>query len=402
MKNSAINLTGTILLALSQWLQIFIITRFIGLYEAGIFSLFMAIMAPLVILVRFNFINLIPTYIKIDISKFDFVFYRFISNIFFLIISLLIVIYGNFNYYENFCFIIFILFKLIENKEELHHCYMIKRGEIYKFSKCKVIKALTNIILIIIFALTSNTLISIILSILFSQLISYIYTLKLSNENFKINSAKNIKNIKNIFYLGFGITLAALLSSLLVTIPKYYIQYNFNSRDLGVFSALLFFSTLANNFVITINQSLIKDLVKVYHSNIKAFLNKVITLYIIFSIFCLMGVLCSYFFGAQIIVFIYGKIFIKYSSEIFLLSIFISLNMIFKITEMIMNILNIYNVQVTIHIISLVSLVMMLIINRDNGLNGIFYSMIFSLTLVILLQFLILSNKIITLRKRVI
>lgn len=402
MKNSAINLTGTILLALSQWLQIFIITRFIGLYEAGIFSLFMAIMAPLVILVRFNYINLIPTYIKSDITKFDFVFYRFICNIFFLVISLLIVVSSNFNYYENFCFIIFIIFKLIENKEELHHCYMIKKGEIYKFSKCKVVKALTNIILIISFALIYSTLISIILSILFSQLLSYIYTLKLSNENFKINSAMNMVDVKSIFFLGFGITLATLLSSLLVTIPKYYIQYNFNSRDLGVFSALLFFSTLANNFVITVNQSLIKDLVKVYHSNIKAFLNKVITLYIIFCIICLVGILTSYFFGSQIIVFIYGEVFSKYSSEIFLLAIFISLNMIFKITEMIMNILNVYNVQVTIHIISLVSLVIMLLINQNNGLNGIFYSMIFSLTLVILLQFLILSNKIITLRKRVI
>ncbi len=45
----------------NQWLQVILITRMIGLYEVGLFSYFLAIVAPLVLFSRFSFSDLVPT-----------------------------------------------------------------------------------------------------------------------------------------------------------------------------------------------------------------------------------------------------------------------------------------------------------------------------------------------------
>lgn len=199
MKNSLINVFGTILLAISQWLQIFVIARYVGIYEAGIFSLFLAILAPVTILTRFNFINIIPTYNGNKISKNEFLNFRNLSNSLLIFICLIIMILNDFSTYENICFIIFIIIKFIESHEEMYYSYMIKDGNIKQFSKCKMFKAIANIILVIISMILSHSLISLISGILIAQILSIFYASRISNFNYgySLKLKKNI--IKKIF-----------------------------------------------------------------------------------------------------------------------------------------------------------------------------------------------------------
>lgn len=385
MKNSLINVIGTILLAISQWLQIFVIARYVGIYEAGIFSLFLAILAPITILTRFNFINIIPTYTGNEISRNEFLAFRNLSSSLLIFICLIIMILNNFNTHENICFIIFIIFKFIENHEEMYFSYMIKYGNIRQFSECKMFKAIANIILVIISMIISHSLISLISGILIAQILSIFYASRVSDFNYEYSLKLKKNIIKKIFFLGIGVTIATLLSSMIVTLPKYILQIKASTEELGVFSLLLFFSTLVNNIVITINQSLIKELVDIYNVNPNMLRKKISNIHLFFLSICIIGICVCSLFGTEIISFIYGDAFKDYWLEILLLSIFISINIIFKVNEMLMNVLNLFSPQFYIQIMSLLILLVMMIYKSDNT-REMFISMIISVLSAVLLQ----------------
>lgn len=385
MKNSLINLIGTILLSISQWLQIFVLARYIGIYEAGIFSLFLAILAPLTILTRFNFINIIPTYNDNDISSNEFLQFRNLFNILLIPLCILIMIFNDFNTYENICFVIFIILKFIENHEEIFYCYMIKNGDIKQFSKCKMFKAIISISLVVISMMVSQTLISLMLSILLAQIFSIFYANKISNFSYNYTLKPRKKFITKIFFLGIGVTIATILSSMVVTLPKYILQIKASTEELGVFSLLLFFSTLVNNFVITINQALLKEIVDIYNFHPKMLIKKISSIYLFFLLMCLIGICTCYFFGTEIVSFIYGDIFKNYWLEILLLSIFISINIIFKVNEMVMNVLNLFSTQFYIQVISLLILIIMMVFKSDST-REMFISMIISVFSAVFLQ----------------
>jgi|SRR5699024_4405947 len=114
MKNRVLYVFGTLFFALNQWVQIIVITQMIGVYEVGLYSYFLAIIAPLVLFSRYSFSVLIPTQQKYNYNYSIFYRYRNIFNILFLIFSILLSIILNLNIYETLCLIAFILFKFYE------------------------------------------------------------------------------------------------------------------------------------------------------------------------------------------------------------------------------------------------------------------------------------------------
>lgn len=172
---------------------------------------------------------------------------------------------------------------------------------------------------------------------------------------------------------------------MIVTLPKYILQIKASTEELGVFSLLLFFSTLVNNIVITINQSLIKELVDIYNVNPNMLGKKISKIHLFFLLICIIGICVCSLFGTEIVSFIYGNTFRDYWLEILLLSIFISINIIFKVNEMLMNVLNLFSPQFYIQIMSLLILLVMMIYKSDNT-REMFISMIISLLSAVFLQ----------------
>lgn len=343
MNNSILNVMGTLLMALNQWFQIILITQFIGIYEVGLYTYFLAITAPLVLLSRYSFSVILPTQRTYKYSYTIFYKYRIILNYLFLVLSIFLSFLLNLSIYENVCLISFMLFKFYETKEEFVYAENIAKSNIKFLAYSKIYKSIfTILIFTLIISLTSSLLTSISSLFLVQVIVYYTYDRKYLTLSDLKSEKLSYFNFKNILILGLGLTIVGVLSSFNANIPRYFLEYFSGREALGVYATILYFATVTNNIVIAINQTFIANLSTLVRESIDKFYRSFMKILIYYTPFLIFGFICLILFGENILSFIYGDYYRGYNFEIFLLGIQILLMVIFKILEMGLSVLNLY------------------------------------------------------------
>lgn len=390
MKIKALHVISTLLFSLNQWLQVILITRIIGLYEIGLFSYFLAIAGPLVLFSRFSFSDLVPTQKKYNYGYSIFLKFRNILNTLFLISIIFLSFLFEFSTYEAVCFILFGLFKYYETKEDFIYTENISESNIKFLAYSKIIKSILTTSLFALAIFTTESFIVAIISLLVSQvLIYYLYDKKFSFSNSKEANIFSKVHFKQIFWLGIGLSVVGLLSSLNANIPRYFLEYYFSVEMLGIYATIMYFATISLNIVITINQSLIAELSRAATKSIRKFYNFFFKIFVFYLIVIIIGNLTLFFYGNQILVFVYGNTFAGFHKELILLGIFISLIVIEKTLEMVLNIFNLYNIQVIFQVISIVlTVILSFILIVPYGISGAFISVILTGIFVVIGQIL--------------
>jgi len=374
MKIKMLHVLSTLLFSLNQWLQVILITRVIGLYEIGLFSYFLAIAGPLVLFSRFSFSDLVPTQKKYDYGYSIFFKYRNIMNMLFLLLIIILAVIFDFSTYEAVCFMLFGIYKFYETKEDFIYTENIAQSNIKFLATSKIIKSIITAVLFAAGVFIAESLLAAIASLLISQMIIYyFYDKKFTFINRTETLQFGRKHFKHIFWLGIGLSLVGLLSSLNANIPRYFLEYYFSVEVLGMYATIMYFATISLNIVITINQSLIAELARTAAQNIRAFYNFFIKIMIFYLAAIIIGNIILFLYGSQLLVFIYGNDFLGFERELMLLGIFISLIVIEKTLEMIMNIFNLYNIQVFFQIMNIVlTTVLSIIFIIPYGIGGAF------------------------------
>lgn len=374
MKIKMLHVLSTLLFSLNQWLQVILITRVIGLYEIGLFSYFLAIAGPLVLFSRFSFSDLVPTQKKYNYGYSIFFKYRNIMNMLFLLLIIILAVLFDFSTYEAVCFMLFGIYKFYETKEDFIYTENIAESNIKFLAYSKIIKSIITAALFAAGVFIAESLLAAILSLLVSQMIIYyLYDKKFTFINRSETLQFGRKHFKHIFWLGIGLSLVGLLSSLNANIPRYFLEYYFSVEVLGIYATIMYFATISLNIVITINQSLIAELARTAAQNIRAFYNFFIKIMIFYLAAIILGNIILILYGSQLLVFIYGNDFLGFERELMLLGIFISLIVIEKTLEMVMNIFNLYNIQVVFQIINIVpTTVLSIIFIIPYGISGAF------------------------------
>lgn len=374
MKIKMLHVLSTLLFSLNQWLQVILITRVIGLYEIGLFSYFLAIAGPLVLFSRFSFSDLVPTQKKYNYGYSIFFKYRNIMNMLFLLLIIILAVLFDFSTYEAVCFMLFGIYKFYETKEDFIYTENIAESNIKFLAYSKIIKSIITAVLFAAGVFIAESLLAAIASLLISQMIIYyFYDKKFTFINRSETLQFGRKHFKHIFWLGIGLSLVGLLSSLNANIPRYFLEYYFSVEVLGIYATIMYFATISLNIVITINQSLIAELARTVAQNIRAFYNFFIKIMIFYLAAIIIGNIILFLYGSQLLVFIYGDDFLGFERELMLLGIFISLIVIEKTLEMVMNIFNLYNIQVVFQIINIVlTTVLSIIFIIPYGISGAF------------------------------
>ena len=374
MKIKMLHVLSTLLFSLNQWLQVILITRIIGLYEIGLFSYFLAIAGPLVLFSRFSFSDLVPTQKKYNYGYSIFLKYRNIMNMLFLLLIIILAVFFDFSTYEAVCFLLFGIYKFYETKEDFIYTENIAESNIKFLAASKIIKSIITAALFTAGVFIAESLLAAITSLLVSQMIIYyLYDKKFTFINRSETLQFGRKHFRHIFWLGIGLSLVGLLSSLNANIPRYFLEYYFSVEILGIYATIMYFATISLNIVITINQSLIAELARTAAHNIRAFYNFFIKIMIFYLAAIIIGNIILFLYGSQLLVFIYGNDFLGFEKELMLLGIFISLIVIEKTLEMVMNIFNLYNIQVVFQIINIVlTTVLSIIFIIPYGISGAF------------------------------
>lgn len=372
MQARVMNIIGTLLLAVNQWLQIILITRLLGLYEVGMFSYFLALTGPLVLFSRFMLSVLVPTQRKLSYDYAVFHEFRNITNYAFVLLTVILALLVDLSIYETACLIIFVLYKFYENKEEFIYAENIAESRIRFLAYSKIYRSIITIILFAGATFIFESLLITMFSLFVSQVIVYYtYDRKFTFSRMKWKMTR--REFMNIFYLGIGLSIVEVLNSLVANIPRYVIEHFHSVETLGIFATIMYFATITNNVVVAINQSVVAGLAKQAERNIRRFYRSFIKLCGVFLALVVGGEIILLLFGNDILVFVYGEQFIGYQDELVLLGILLFFTVYTKLFEMALSIFNIYNLQVLLQGVTFImTIIFSIAIIIPYGLAGAF------------------------------
>ncbi|MFC3420006.1 lipopolysaccharide biosynthesis protein [Salinicoccus hispanicus] len=379
------NIVGTLLFAINQWVQVILITRLLGLYEVGLFSYFLALTGPLVLFSRFMLSVLVPTQRKLSYDYVIFQEFRRITNYAFIAGSVIVMIFVDLNMYESLCLMVFVLYKCYENKEEFIYTENIAESRIDFMARSKIYKSIITIILFTVTAFFFRSLLLAVLSLLVSQmLIYYFYDRRFSYSEQRAKIGIKRIEFRNIFILGIGLSMVEVLNSLVSNIPRYILEHYHSVETLGVFATILYFMIITNNIVVAINQSVVAGLAKEAQASVKKFYRSFFRLCGIFLVIIIAGEAILLLFGNDILVLVYGEAFMGYQNEMLLLGILLIFTVYTKLFEMALSIFNIYNLQLLLQGTTFIAAVIFsFIIIIPYGLTGAF--------IVVIINYMILA-----------
>lgn len=351
MKNKILHVVSTLMFSFNQWIQVILITRMIGLYEMGLFSYFLAIVAPLVLFSRFSFSDLVPTQRKYSYGYTIFARFRSILNYIFLLSMVGFALMLDLRPYEVICLILFSVFKFFETKEEFIYTENIAEANIRFLAHSKIIKSVVTLVLFALAVLLTHSLMAAIASLLVSQvLVYYLYDKKFSSYDHHLAKLFGTLHFKQIFWLGIGLSVVGLLSSLNANVPRYILEHYHSVEALGIYATIMYFAAIASNIVITVNQSYIAELASAAAEGFRKFYDGFLRMMGIYLVAILIGNIVLILYGNDILVFVYGEEFGGYQTEMVMLGVFLSLIVVEKSLEMALNIFNLYNIQVILQL----------------------------------------------------
>ncbi|MCG1008449.1 oligosaccharide flippase family protein [Salinicoccus sp. ID82-1] len=385
MQAKIMNIVGTLLFAINQWVQVILITRLLGLYEVGLFSYFLALTGPLVLFSRFMLSVLVPTQRKLSYDYVIFHEFRKITNYAFILGSVVVMLFVDLNIYESLCLMIFVLFKFYENKEEFIYTENIAEARIGFMAKSKIYKSIVTIVLFTAASFMFRSLLLTVLSLLVSQmLIYYFYDRRFSFSATRVKIGIRWMEFRNIFILGIGLSTVELLNSLVSNIPRYILEHYHTVETLGIFATIMYFVIITNNVVVAINQSVVAGLAKEAQNSAGNFYHSFFRLCGMFLLIIIAGEVILLLFGNDILVLVYGEQFMGFEKEMLLLGVLLIFTVYTKLFEMALSIFNIYNLQLLLQGTTFIAaIIFSFIIIIPYGLSGAF--------IVVIINYLILA-----------
>lgn len=395
------SLFGNIIYALSQWGVVTIIARFGTTEDIGIYSLALAITAPIVLFFNFQLSMVLVTDSK---NEFDFNQYlgsRVINSA----IAFIFIFLVSFIYYNNTEIVIIILLmglvKFVETLSDICMGYFQKKDRIDLVGKSQLYRGLLTVIIVgALFFLFRNMIIAV-AGLLILMILRFIYyDLKI------VNKFINIKPIfDNSWYtlikITFPLGIVSLINSLNTNIPRYFLEHFSGIDQVGIYAALSYVLIASGMVISPVSQIVAPRLANAYNKNKVNDILIINFIVICFSIFVFSLIISSVILqGEKILTILYGSEYSKYNNiftilnlSIFFTSLttFFNLNIIaarkFKIQPLINFIVTIVTVLCSYYLIS------------NNGILGAAYVLILSKGIQTLLSLLIMVNSIRKLRK---
>lgn len=391
MKIRLLNISASLIYAFSQWLQIIIITNYLGMYDVGMFTLIIAILGPIILFSRYSFFSLMPTENRYNFSVIKYKNARSVFNFSFLIIIIILILLLNIQWYFKICLGLYSIFKYFESKEEFIYIENVLNNNLKFVAYSKIIKSVTSIIAFFLFIYLTKSLLFGIIGLIFSQILVYNFIDKKHSDYNQFSFSISKREFTLISKLGFSLTFVSLLISLSTNIPRYVIESYHDTEMLGIYATLLYTIVLINNVTITLNTTFIVDFSNSLKKGLNIFKNRVLKIFILYFSVGIITFLLVYFYGSSIFSAIYGQNYYTYEYEISLLALYILLTIASKYMEMILNVLNAYKAQVKLHMTAFIlTLVLSFLFIPTLGLTGAIMVNVVVFVIIVLMQLMMI------------
>lgn len=311
--------------SLSKFLILVVIAQFSTTTAVGIYTLGLAVTAPITLLFNMKMKSIIITENEPKIKMFKNI--RLFTNI----LALIVVIIISYFFYNDYIVAIFLIgvTKILDINSEFYQSLPNKNKDFHVTSKLIISKfTLITIAFSIAMIITNNLVVALFLYVSIQYLHLFIEKkvfYKYCEELHKGNEGKYLSILS--FMIPLGIT--QMLFSFGSSLPKYLLEDLGSIEEVGVFSAILYFVTIINMFMNSIFQTILPYGMNIYNDNHNEF-NKYIfrILPIGLLIFCMTLYLPVYLWGESIIYIFYGEVYAEYSGLLYILIIAIYFSML--------------------------------------------------------------------------
>lgn len=319
------NMIGSMLNAFQSVIMLMILTRILGLVEAGIFTIAYANANLFLNIGKYGM-----RYFQVsDVNKqFTFQEYlssRIISCLLMIVVSVLYTIYsaysGSYTLNKTLIIIWMCLFKVVDAIEDVYHGMYQAQGRLDVASKIMSLRMLVTIILfsacLFVF---KNQLIALIISTIITTILAFVF-IKMTYSSFNITSNELSKNkVLLLLRLCFPLFAGAFLSFYIGNAPKYAID-SMLSDELqacyGFIAMPVFVIGLLNSFIFNPMLQRISLLWK--DRKVKRFVEEVLIqvgIIFVITIICIIG---AYLVGVPVLSWLYNTDLSPYKNELLIL-----------------------------------------------------------------------------------
>lgn len=357
--NSLWNLLGSLVYALTQWGVLIVIAKLGTPEMVGIFTLALALTAPMVLFFRFNLRSVVASDSNNDFSFNDYYTLRILTTILFIIttISISLVYLPKWN--TVLVLMIFSIAKAVESISDILHGQMQKNERLDITAKSRIIKGIFSLFLFsVIMYLTSNLALATLGYLLSWLIILFVYDYPKTSMFGKFSFKLNKKQLKYLFILSIPLGFAQLIASLNANVPRYFLEYFYEPSVLGFFGAIIYIVTAGNNFVMAVSGAVIPRLSNNYYKRkVKEYYKLLSGFMLIVILSSILAMIVVKFYGEEILTLLYTSEYSVYSQELFYAFVLSSIIYSNKVLETGLTSTREFKVQPYINIITLVIIV---------------------------------------------
>lgn len=312
-KNSLLNTIGTFIYFFCQWLTTVVVVRITGFSDAGILSLAITFTNVFYFISLFGVRNYQLSDVNNEFSTSNYSFVRLLALLGSLIAFIVILIFIRFDFYTKLCCLAYMIFKMLESITDLFFTIFQKEN---KFKIILISYTAKGIISILAFAaalyITKNLLITIIVMGFVYLLVISFYDFILLNRIVKISFNKN--GTKRIFVLCIPLVLFSLIMPYMNFITRYLVERLYTKEILGYYSSIslvvVVVSTLAGCIWLVIIPYLSKAFINKKFKELRLLLVKILLGFLILGI---VSISACWLLGDFFLSLIFGNDILKYS-----------------------------------------------------------------------------------------
>ncbi|MDO6450504.1 oligosaccharide flippase family protein [Oceanobacillus profundus] len=373
---------ANIIFAFLQWLVLSTITKLGSSEMVGVYTLGLAITAPIMIFANLQLRAIQATDSKNENKFADFFTLRFIFMALGILLIATVLIYSDYDLQVKLIIFVIAISKAIEGMSDIVYGFLQKHEDMKKIALSLVLRGLTSV-LAFTFSLyfSDSLLIATILSSVSWLLVFILLDLRMVNKyEIKRFYNLNISIIYKLFIIALPLGIVTMLGSLNTNIPRYVIENYLSIEMLGVFGAISYTMTGVGKFSSAISQTVSPRLAKYYAGDDKkSFLKLFQKIFVVNFLIGIFGVLLVLITGEELLAIMYTEEYAQYNNLfvwIMILSLFMNLSNAFGVGVTSMRL---FASQLPIHIIKLVIIsITSVVFIKKFGINGAAYALITS------------------------
>ncbi|SDN32349.1 Membrane protein involved in the export of O-antigen and teichoic acid [Paenibacillus sp. yr247] len=393
---------GNMIYAFCQFLYITLITKLGSIEMVGVFSLGLAITAPV-----FMFSNLQLRIVQVSDSKNEFVFgdflaLRLVSMAFGLLVTFIIIQLFYNNSFVKYIALILAVYKSIEGICDIIFSLFQKNENLPLVSASLILKGILTVVFLTVCMYFFKNLIAVVtvIALVMALILIFVDIKNLRMYN-RFQPIFNMRKLKKIFITSLPLGFVTLLVCLNINIPRYFLEQYVGIKELGIFASISNLMIAGATIVSALGQSASPKLVKYFgEGNRKSFTSLLLKMIGIAILVAVCGFIISLLFGERLLVLIFSKDFIGYEHILLITILSAGIGFIASFLGDGLNAARAYKIQVPIIIVSVLScLVCSYLLIPTKGLEGAAFVLVITSVLNMLLMGIILIGKIRKMKK---